>query len=472
MEDDPKKGEAQRSALFISHANPEDNPFTVWLGAKLSSLGYEVWADVLRLRGGYDWQRRLEHALRHRARKVLLVANPLAVEKQGVRNEIQIASNVARAINDQEFIIPLRLASFDAPFLIAHAQYIDFQRGWTQGLVELLATLEETCLVPHRVGDASAMWRDIHLIHAKSVVAEPEPLTSNWLSISRLPSTVGLFDFKAGISIGQAQSRMKDAPWPIVPYRRGFLSLAPSFDLQDHFGTGLPLEPLGECDLEAFLEDGWNLQGIERWDARNRFSDLARQALEQRFRGSGLKAYQLSQRQTAWWAQADTAPTNKVSFRWNEVAGLRQIQGVSAKRRMHWHFGVSVAPRTGPIRHVRFIGRLVFTTDGYEPIADPARMHRLRRSFARTWRNARWRDMLLAFLYWLADGKTNLVVPVSSLDSLVLDLPPIQWMAPISMPGAAEIEDPDEDDPSDDEEIEEYEPDETWEPSSDSDDEA
>ncbi|MGH7707001.1 MAG: TIR domain-containing protein [Vulcanimicrobiaceae bacterium] len=38
-------------AIFISHANPEDNAFTLWLAAKLSSLGYEVWADVMRLRG-------------------------------------------------------------------------------------------------------------------------------------------------------------------------------------------------------------------------------------------------------------------------------------------------------------------------------------------------------------------------------------------------------------------------------------
>jgi len=41
----------QREAIFISHANPKDNIFTLWLGAKLTSLGYEVWADVLRLQG-------------------------------------------------------------------------------------------------------------------------------------------------------------------------------------------------------------------------------------------------------------------------------------------------------------------------------------------------------------------------------------------------------------------------------------
>ena len=103
---------SERRALFISHASPEDNQFTIWLGAKLSAVGYEVWADVLRLRGGDDWQRKLENALRNRACKVLLVANACSVEKQGVRNEIQIASDVARAIKGNEFIIPLRLGAF------------------------------------------------------------------------------------------------------------------------------------------------------------------------------------------------------------------------------------------------------------------------------------------------------------------------------------------------------------------------
>lgn len=55
---EPTKAGEERIALFISHANPEDNPFTLWLGAKLSALGYEVWADVLRLCGG---ARRAQH---------------------------------------------------------------------------------------------------------------------------------------------------------------------------------------------------------------------------------------------------------------------------------------------------------------------------------------------------------------------------------------------------------------------------
>ena len=371
--------------MFISHAAPEDNAFTLWLGAKLAAMGYEVWADVLRLRGGDDWQRKLEHALRHRARKVLLVGNPRAVEKQGVRNEIQIASDVARKIGDTEFVIPLRMAPFEAPFLIAHAQYIDFQRGWAAGLAELLETVDQTYRVPRGSVNGSAIWREIQLIHAKAVVAKPERLVSNWLAIDQLPAKIRYFDFKAG-SERLAQARIKDSPCPVVPFRRGFLTFARYHDLQEHFGAHLPLKLESERTTHWFLEEGWPKLDIARWDARNKFSDLARQALESLFRSRGLKGYQLSGWQQAWWAPVDVAPTTKVAFRWDDIAGLRQIQGVSAKRQMNWHFGVSVAARTAPFRHVRILSRLIFTEDGHKPFDDPAKMHRLRRSFAKTWR--------------------------------------------------------------------------------------
>ena len=125
---------AQRQALFISHANPEDNEFTIWLGSRLSGAGYEVWADVFKVRGGEDWARILEDSLRERACKVLMVGTPWGVKKQGVRNEIQIASEVAKKINDREFIIPLRLQHYDSPFQIVQAQYIDFLNGWERWL--------------------------------------------------------------------------------------------------------------------------------------------------------------------------------------------------------------------------------------------------------------------------------------------------------------------------------------------------
>src|SRR5271170_5864131 len=163
-----------RLALFISHASPEDNAFTLWLGAKLTALGYEVFADVLRLKGGDDWERILESAIRDKAAKFLLAATPHGVQKQGVRNEITIAIETAKRIKDDAFIVPLRLAPFDAPLQIAHAQYIDFSKGWAPGLDDLLTLLSEATLP--KSGDAAnaALWQGVQLKDARTVSAIPE----------------------------------------------------------------------------------------------------------------------------------------------------------------------------------------------------------------------------------------------------------------------------------------------------------
>ena len=390
--------QATRSALFISHANPEDNVFATWLGAKLAALGYEVWADVLKLRGGQDWQRRLEEAIRQRACKVLLVGTPQGVAKQGVRNEIQIAHDVGRALNDSEFIIPLKLAKFDAPFLIAHAQYVDFEVGWSNGLTELLDTLDTTYHVSRRSQGDTRSWEEIQTIHARSVSLRLEKLSSNWLEIRHVPKKIRYYEFGALASRDDADFKLSISPWPFVQLHNGFLSFASLAELSCHFGPDNRIKLAAEQRSESFLENGWPERSIDRLDARNRFTDLSRQALEKFFHAQNLSSYALADGRLAWWAPRQVIPAGKVRFKWGEIKGLRQVGGFSAKRNVYWHFGVSASARVSPIRHVRVTSRLVFTTDGKKTLDDSMRMHRMRRSFAKSWRNPRWRDMLLAFL--------------------------------------------------------------------------
>jgi hypothetical protein len=91
-----KKTVETREALFISHATPEENAFARWLGARLGAMGYEVWADIMRLRGGGDWARRVEDALNNRAVKLLVVCSPTSMDAQGVRNEIEIGARLSK----------------------------------------------------------------------------------------------------------------------------------------------------------------------------------------------------------------------------------------------------------------------------------------------------------------------------------------------------------------------------------------
>jgi hypothetical protein len=192
----------ERTALFISHATPEDNHFVRWLGAKLTAMGYEVWADVMRLHGGVDWARELEGALRKRSAKVLLVCTPTGLEKQGVRNEVQIASDLARQLNDKAFIIPLRLEAYEAPFLVAQAQYIDFKAGWTRGLAELADLLRDLGL-PRGAPGAMTSWLDSHALGADQLLDKPEPLVSNWLQVLRQPKRIRFCESVVG-EIGRA----------------------------------------------------------------------------------------------------------------------------------------------------------------------------------------------------------------------------------------------------------------------------
>jgi hypothetical protein len=164
--------DGERNTIFISHASPEDNAFVLWLCPKLAAMGYDVWADVMRLRPGRDWERKLEDALRNRSQKVLFVGTQAGATKPGTRSELQIASGIARRIADESFIIPLRLEDHDPPFSITRAHYIDFSAGWTSGLKQLVESLEADS-VRRGPSESNAVWREIRLAGGRALERRP-----------------------------------------------------------------------------------------------------------------------------------------------------------------------------------------------------------------------------------------------------------------------------------------------------------
>jgi hypothetical protein len=185
---------------------------------------------------------------------------------------------------------------------------------------------------------------------------------------------------------------------------------------------------------------------IEPFAARRHFSDLGNQAFESFLRDRGLTSYEGANGRLTWWGNIRTAPLVTVPFDWPRHKGRRQIIGQSGKRGVHWHYGVNGEIRTSPVRHLRLSARLIFSDNGLDALDDVKRMHRLRRSFAKSWRNARWRDMLLAFLWWIAEGKAEIALRVSHRQNLTLAVPTAAFASPVGALHAGE-EPPDEDDP-------------------------
>jgi hypothetical protein len=443
-----------RQALFISHATPSGNAFARWLGAKLAAMGYEVWADVMRLRGGDDWARDLEDALRNKSIKLLVACSPKAMDAQGVRNEIEMGANLSTQLKDPKFIIPLRLESFNPHFRIAQSQYIDFSKSWANGLAELIDLLLNIHKIPRAREVKMHPWISAQAQGARKLVARDEVLASNWLTFKSVPAALVYSEPPSGFPLEKFQERTLHK-WPVVPSGGGVLSFAEP-DADGQLAPDMPAKRRAMVRVDDFLAHGSRDLAITAQEARRHFSDLGNQAWEQFLNGRGLISYEMANRLRAWWGQLGTVPPNKIKFTWPQQKGLRQIIGQSGKRGVHWHYAITGQVRTWPLQHLRVYSRLIFSENGRDPIPSVKKMHRLRRSFAKSWRNARWRDMFGAFLWWLSEGKTEIRMPVSPNFFLVLSLPPLAFTAPVTVmdEGAAPE---DEDDPDVDEEIEDDE---------------
>src|SRR3954452_23494732 len=86
----------RRDTLLLSHANPEDNEFTLWLALQLANEGYKVWCDLTRLLGGEVFWDDIEDVLRNSAVKVLYVLSRSSNAKDGPLRELHLAQSVAR----------------------------------------------------------------------------------------------------------------------------------------------------------------------------------------------------------------------------------------------------------------------------------------------------------------------------------------------------------------------------------------
>lgn len=426
----------ERSAIFISHATPEDNAFVRWLGAKLTALGYEVWADVMRLKGGSDWARDLENALRYRAAKVLVVCTPTGLEKQGVRNEMEMATNIANQIKDPNFIIPLRLETYQPPFRIAQLQYIDFKRSWSNGYLELAERLTDFPELRREQNRSVDAWLDGQRAGAAKLIKKDEWLVSNWLPITGYPWMLHYCEPPVGFQVEKFTFRnLHD--WPVVPHRGGVLTFAtPNED--GFLAENIPGKIVDSIQTKAFLERGWEAMGITRPEAWKKFADLGNAAFESFLNKKNLSPHDNGFGRRWWFGGIKAVPQGMIPYDWEtkdgEVyKGRRQIIGQSEKRGIFWHYAISGRVRSTPINHLRVSASLIFTDNGMDVLGDYRKSHRLRRSFAKNWRNARWRDMLLTFLWWLSEGKYELHIPVSSQKYLHLELPPVGFKAPVTV---------------------------------------
>src|SRR5262249_10951862 len=95
-----------RSTVFISKATPGDDEFALWLAPRLEAQGYKVFADIRSLEPGDRWRKVLTSTLQERAVKMLLCCRDSSLSRDGVDEEIGIATDLTKQLLDPRFIIP------------------------------------------------------------------------------------------------------------------------------------------------------------------------------------------------------------------------------------------------------------------------------------------------------------------------------------------------------------------------------
>src|SRR5689334_23719361 len=203
-----------RELVFVSHANPEDNQFCLWLTLHLAREGYPVWLDLKRLLGGENFWNDIEQAIRHRSAKVLYVLSRTSNVKPGPLKELAVAQTVAKKDGFLDFVIPLLVD--DLPFSdininLHQLNAISFYENWAKGFEQLLRKLEKDGVQKDANFTPSAVtewWRTQFSAQA-GVVAEAESCPSTWFEISRIPEKLYFYEGT------EKQSFTGNAPTPI-----------------------------------------------------------------------------------------------------------------------------------------------------------------------------------------------------------------------------------------------------------------
>jgi hypothetical protein len=439
-----------RDIVFISKATPGDDEFALWLGPRLEEAGYTIFADLLTLEPGERWRRVITETLQDRAVKMLLCCRDSTLAKEGVQEEIGIASDLVKTLQDPKFIIPLRLEPYKKLFGIGELQYIDFVRGWAEGLAKLVATLKRQ-KVPRNESAIriNPNWEAYRLRGAKTLRNEPERLTSNWLRVAGAPDVIRYFEPTGPINRITLADACQNSRFPTTLAHLGFLSFGTTEEINEAFAPIGRFGAKDEVDLTTFIAHGLPACRLGSQDASNAIVSMFRQAWNSYCRERGFREYVYSKAVGFHASAAQVRIGERIP--WGRQGDRRSSMLRNVAKGQVWQFGVSCLPAFWPFPHFKLKSRVLFSPpladDTGEPFDDTRKQHRLRRTVCKGWRNKQWLGRLMAFVELLSGETSTISLPLSDSACVRLDAAPVLFSSPVStyLPNSMGYEDEEED---------------------------
>jgi hypothetical protein len=434
-----------RSILFISKATPGDDEFALWLAPRLEAAGYEVFADILTLEPGTRWRKEITGTLQNRGIKMLLCCRDASLASDGVQEEIGIATDLVKELNDPKFIIPLRLAPFKKVFGIGELQYVDFVRGWAEGLAKLLDALKRQKVRSDSTKvSINPNWEIYRRRSAIPLVNEPERLTSNWLRVAECPDVIRYFEPTGAIERDAMEEACRAARFPAYPRDHGFFAFGNIDEINDFFVAVGKFRRKHEFSLLDFIQQGAAECDLKGKDASNIVNAMYRSAWNQFCRDRGLLEYKYSK--DSGFHVTDGLVKIGQKIPWGKQGDRRSSMLRNEAKNHVWQFGVTGIPALWPFQHFKLKSRVLFAppnTAAGEPYDDSKKQHRLRRTICKGWRNKQWHGRTMAYVELLVEDSAFVSLPLSPSISLLLDPAPMLFTSPVRtiLPNALDDED-------------------------------
>lgn len=420
-----------RDTIFIGHATPEDNEFTLWLQSKLIGEGYNCECDLSFLLGGEaDYWKNLQDFLENQTLKYILVVSNVTFEKEGVLDEWEHCKSIETQYKLKDFIIPIKIddSAFNSRIGLNRRNLVVFENNWATGLKRLLKKLkndkvpinsETTSLLSNWYENVYTNWSGIEKKYT-------DTFFSNWVKIPKTPSTIYFYKFE-----NEKQARVVLKNNMVYPaYRHGNIIISFQKSLNYYLtDNGFEVEP-SEIIVKN-TEDAFNWYEGDEFptyhDFRRLLVRLINNCFEMYLKGTDLLSYDLSNSKCYYFEHKEDERTKGIF----NVGNKKHKIGVTGKfYEDFWHYGISFKTLLNPEFCISIKNHIIFTEDGKKAWNDNKRMHSARRKKGKKMYNKEWRNLLLAFLSALANSESSTMsVVVSESETIELSSTPILFDA-------------------------------------------
>ncbi|MBS1537680.1 MAG: toll/interleukin-1 receptor domain-containing protein [Bacteroidetes bacterium] len=435
-----------RQTIFISHATPEDNDFTIWLASRLELLGYEVWIDKNGLVGGEKFWETIDGVIRNEAIKFLLVysknifqkdndGNPIAGKlKDGVYKEFSFAESIGKQNNINDFIIMMNIDASNYNLFIGadRLNQIPFYENWANGFKQLEKKLQKDNVLKTKQEKKTdfGSWYEQQFVSNNGITSKSELYYTNWWTINKLPDYFFLYKFQ---NLDQASIIAKQfSDYPISKITN-YLS---SFEERKEFvinqdGNTFAIKPQNVFKIKVTdVLIGFESSSFPTHrDSENHFKKLLKEVFHKIMKNRGMFWYEMSNKRLAYYytpANLNFLKTKfQYPFRKNNKFKTKNLLG-KHKTLGKWHYAVSVKPILSPVLAFSLKSHITFTTDGFNVLkndkneTDSSKIHSQRRAKGKRMFNEEWRDLILAFIDAL---KREDLIEIALSSNYTLEMP-------------------------------------------------